>query len=64
MRQSSDTIHGSPTFHLKVAKQEDGTYTASCPAQKGVAAETRATEGEAIVAMRSKLERFVCNGGR
>jgi hypothetical protein len=29
MRQSTDTIHGSPTFHLKVAKQEDGTYTAS-----------------------------------
>lgn len=61
MFQSSDSIMGSPTFHLVVTKEGEA-YKASCPAQPAVAPEVRPTETDAILAMRAKLERFVTGG--
>lgn len=63
MFQSSDNLSGSPSFTTRVTRQEDGTYKAECVSLPQVPAIVKGTEAEAMIAMRSALERFVTSNG-
>lgn len=64
MFQCNDNISGSPSFTLSVAKQEDGTYKATCVSRPEIPAVTAATEVDAIQAIKRVVERFVVANGK
>lgn len=62
MNFPSDQIFGSPTFHTKVEKC-DGGFRATNVSMPSVPPQVRASEAEAVNAVREATEAYIGKGG-